>query len=139
MKATEDFAIIVNKERIRVPYKEGDSKEGLKFIQVKKNKEIPTEFISYILAKNLELVDVEYKDKRPILPKGLEINPPEEPKKMKIKRRKYTQDSLNTIYDEQGFSALKNIGKEFGVTDRSSRKLVVEILRAQEEKQRAGL
>ena len=139
MKATQDFRIIVNKARLRVPYKEGDSTKGLEFINVKKGHEIPSEFISDFIAKNLEYVDVLYKDKKPILPKELQPDAPEEPKEMKIKKRKYTQESLNTIYDEQGFSALKKVGEEFGVTDRSSRKLVVEILRAQEERQRAGL
>ena len=139
MKATQDFMIIVNKDRIRVPYKEGDSKTGLEFIPVKQGKEIPTEFISYIVMRNIELVDVEYKDMKPILPKNLQPPAPEEPKEMKIKRRKYTQDSLNAIYDEQGFSALKKVGEEFDVTDRKASRLIIEILRAQEERQRAGL
>ncbi len=139
MKATEDFVIILDKDKIRTPYKDGDPKKDLEFIAVKKGKEIPADFIASIVATNINLVEVQYKDKNPILPKELRPTPPEEPKEMKIKKRKYTQDSLNTVYDEQGFSALKKIGEEFNVTDRSSRKLIIEILRAQEERQREGL
>ncbi len=80
---------------------------------------------------------LEYKDMKPILPKEYE-RVVEMPKKMKIERRKYSQESLTILYGKEGFSALKKIGEEFGVTDRSSRKLIVEILRAQEERQRKG-
>jgi len=133
MKAAEDIVIIKNKEGIIVPYKSGDSKAGLTFKVIKKGSEIPYDILVRMVARNIEKVaDVKYLDKIPInLPKGLYSKP--EPEKMVIKRRKYSQDSLTGIYDEKGFSALKKIGEEFGVTDRSSRRLIVEILRAQEE------
>ena len=138
MKATKDFTIIL-REGIRVPYKEGDDKTNLKFIKIKKNQEIPNEHIRNIIERNLELVDVEYKDKKPILPK--EFSPEPKPiKKMKIEKRKYSQESLTKLYNEEGMSALKEVGKEFDplVTDRSYRRLIAEILRAQEERQRKG-
>ena len=138
LKATKDFVIILSKSGMRIPYKEGDDKKDLKFIKVQKGKDIPKEFAQQIVDRNLELLDLEYKEMKPVLPKEL-IRTIEEPKEMKIKKRKYSQDSLNTVYDEEGFSALKKIGEEFGVTDRSSRRLIVEILRAQEERQRTGL
>ncbi len=138
MKATKDFNIILNEGGVRVPYKEGDDKTNLKFIEVKKGGEIPDDFLKSIIETNIEIVDVEYKNKRPILPKEL-YNPPEKSKSMRINKRKYSQDGLNVTYNKEGFSALKKIGEEFGVTDRSARKLIGEILRAQEEKQRKGL
>ena len=142
MKAGEDLVIIRNKDGTTVPYKEGDSKDDLTFTTIKKGKEIPKEFLKRYVEHNIEKIgDVIYKDSFPInLPKDLEVPAPVA-KEMKIKKRKYSQDSLYEIYNdkEKGFSALKKIGEEFGVTDRSSRRLIVEILRAQEERQRAGL
>ena len=141
MKADEDLIIIRNKEGVIVPHKSGDSTKDLTFKTIKKGTEIPKEFLKRFVERNIEKIgDVEYVDKFPVnLPKELGIVPTPASKTMKIKKRKYTQDSLNGIYNEKGFSALKTIGKEFGVTDRSSRKIIVEILRAQEEKQRAGV
>ena len=137
LKATEDFVIVLSKTGMRIPYKEGDDKTDLKFIKVEKGKDVPKEHIQNIVDRNLELLDLEYKDKKPILPKEYERVIPVA-KEMKIKKRKYTQESLTVLYGKEGFSALKKIGEEFGVTDRSSRKLIVEILRAQEERQRKG-
>lgn len=139
MKAGEDLIIIRNKDGTIVPYKEGDPKNHLTFTKVPKGTQIPREFLKRFIERNLEKIgDVIYKDSYPInLPKDLEIVKPPTPKEMKIKKRKYSQDSLYEIYNDKGFSALKKIGEEFGVTDRSSRKLIVEILRAQEERQRA--
>ncbi len=139
MKAIEDFVIALNKDRVRVSYRVGVEYKDIEFIEVKKGKEIPEEFIKNIIEHSIQLVDVQYKNRVPILPKELQPEPKLISKKMEIKKRKYTQDSLTKIKNEQGFSALKEIGKEFGVTDRSSNRLIIEILREQEEKQRAGL
>lgn len=139
MKASEDFVIVLDKEGRRVPYKSGALKEGLKFIEVKKGTEIPKSHIKTIAEKNINLVaGIEYLDKVPQnLPEGVGI--PVVSKKLKIKKRQYSQESLTKIKNEEGFSALKEIGAKFGVTDRSSKRLITEILKAQEEKQRAGL
>ncbi len=141
MKAGEDLVIIKNKDGTIVPYKSGDSTKDLTFKTIKKDTEIPNEFLKRYVDRNIEKIsDVKYVDKFPInLPKGFEKTPEPASKVMKIKKRKYSQDSLNTVYDEKGFSALKKIGEEFNVTDRSSKRLIIEILRAQEERQRAGL
>ena len=40
MKAGEDLVIIRNEDGVTVPYKEGDSKEGLTFTIIEKGKEI---------------------------------------------------------------------------------------------------
>ncbi len=140
-KAGEDLVIITNKDDTIVPYKEGDSKEGLTFKTIKKGTDIPKDFLKRLIERNIEKIgDVEYVDKKPInLPKGLGIAISPTPKKMQIKRRKYSQDSLYEVYNNKGFSALKKIGEEFGVTDRSSRRLIVEILKVQEERQRDGV
>ena len=139
MKALDNLVIVLDKNGHRVPYKHGDSKAGLKFIEVKKGTEIPKAYLKDIAERNIELLaGIEYKDKVPQnLPEGVGI--PVVSKKLKIKKRQYTQESLTKIKNEKGFSALKEIGAKFGVTDRSSRRLITEILNAQEEKQRAGL
>ncbi len=139
MNATEDFTIAVNKDGFRVPYRVGVTYKNLTFIHVRKGNEIPTKFLKNIIEHNIELVDVKYKFRKPInLPNGMDISQPEISKTMKINRRKYSQESLTKLYNEKGFSALKEIGKEFGVTDRSYRRLINEILTAQETKQRTG-
>lgn len=142
-KAGEDLVIIMNKEGAIVPYKEGDPKTELTFTKIKKGETIPKEFLKRFVERNIEKIgDVEYKDKLPInLPKDLGIISKPVPKEMKIKKRKYSQESLTDIYEKDGFSALRKIGLEFDppVKDNSSRRIIVEILRAQEERQRAGL
>ena len=140
MIAGEELVIIQNKEGATVPYKDGDSKENLVFTVIKKGNEIPDEHLKRYIDHNIEKIgDVKYKDKKPInLPKGFGLPEPV-PREMKIKKRKYSQTSLNAIYGKDGFSALKKIGEEFGTTDRSARRLIVEILRIQEERQRAGI
>ena len=143
MKAGEDLTIRLDKKSgAIVPYKSRTPTDGLKFIVIKKGEDIPTKLLKRYIDRNLEKIgDVKYVDKRPInLPKDL-YAPPVVSTTMKIKRRKYTQDSLNEIYNEKGFSALKEIGREFDpiVKDNSSRRIIVEILKAQEERQRAGL
>ncbi len=140
MKASGDFVIVIDKDRHPVPYKDGDSKRGLKFIPVKKGEDIPKEFLKRIAQYNLHLVDgVIFKDKAPTnLPLELGLTPPEflkKPKKAKAKIE-YTKESLNQIYENKGFSALRKIGNTFGVKDRSSKRLIKEILKAQ--KQRNG-
>ncbi len=139
MKASEDFEIVIDKDGHRVPYKSGDSKAGLKFIKVKKDTEIPKDYLKEIAERNINLVaGVVYKYMVPQnLPEGVGISVVS--KTLKIKKRKYTQNSLTKIKNEQGFSALKKIGKDFGVTDRSSKRLITEILKVQEERQRKGL
>lgn len=140
MKSIEDFVIVIDKDGTRVPYRDGDSKEGLEFIQVKKGTEIPEKYLKEICEKNLHLVaGVEFKDMIPInLPEGIGISKPVLTE-FKVKKRKYSQESLTKIYNEKGFSALKEIGTEFGVKENSYKKLIPEILRIQEERQRAGL
>ncbi len=136
MKALQDFVIITNEGGTRITYKEGAPKKGLIFTQIKKGKEVPRRFLKDLVEKNLNLLDIIYVEKRPTnIPKDLGVVLPEPPKEMKIKKRKYSQDSLNIIFNEKGFSELKKIGQTFGVTDRSSRRLIVEILKAQEEQQ----
>ena len=141
MKAAEDIVMACHKkDKVIVPYKDGSSKKDLEFIEIKKGKDITDKYLGRFVNHNLELIaGVIYKDKVPTnLPKGL-WKPELTGKKLVIKRRKYSQESLTTVYNNKGFSALKKIGQEFGVTDRSSRRLIVEILKVQEERQRDGI
>ena len=141
MKAAEDIVITFHKiDKVIVPYKDGSSKKDLEFITIKKGKEIPDKYLERLARLNLELIaDVVYKDKVPInLPKGL-WKPELTGTKMVIKRRKYSQTSLTEIYNDKGFSGLKKIGLEFGVTDRSYKRLITEILAVQEERRRKGI
>ena len=141
MKAAEDIVIAQNKDDVIVPYKSGYPTKDLKITEIKKGEEIPKQFLKRFAERNLEwIADVKYINKVPVnLPTELELNLPEVSKTMKIEKRKYSQESLTKIKNEKGFSALKEIGKEFGVTDRSSKRLITEILREQEVKQRKGL
>ena len=139
MKAIQDFVLHVRADgaQNRIPFKEGDLTKNVKVINVLKGKEIPQKYLREIILKNPELADLQYSEKRPInIPKDLGIVLPEPSKKpMKILPRKYSQSSLNEIYNKEGFAALKKIGEQFDppVTDRSSRRIIVEILKAQEE------
>jgi len=140
-KAGEDLVIITNEDEEIVSYKEGDPHKHLTFTKIEKGHKIPKDYLKRLAERNLEKIgDVEYINKVPVnLPKGMGRVVSPVPKVMKIKARKYSQESLNVIYNEQGFSALKKIGEEFGVTDRSSKRLIVEILKVQEERQRDGI
>ncbi len=59
---------------------------------------------------------------------------PEHDKVMKITKRKYSYESLLELYEKEGIKSLKEIGAKFTppVTDRSGKKLINEILAAQE-------
>ena len=141
MKAAEDIELVFHKiDKVIVPYKDGSSKKDLEFIKIKKGTEIPDKYLERFVRYNLELIaGVIYKDQVPTnLPKGL-WKPELTSTKLVIKKRKYSQESLTTIYNNKGFSALKKIGEEFGVTDRSYRRLINEILTVQTERQRKGL
>jgi len=141
MKAAEDIVIVFHeKDKVVVPYKDGDSKKGLKFIKVKKGEAIPDEHLERIANTNLEkIAGIIYEDKFPTnLPKGI-YKPELTGTVLKIKKRKYTQESLTKVYNEKGFSELKKIGAEFGVTDRSKRRIITEILAVQEERHRKGI
>ena len=150
MKATEDILIVLNKEQnVRVPYKDGDSKKGLDISVIKKGQEIPDRYARQFAEKNLEYLDIKYKNKSPIFPEGFQVIEPPVSKKLKIKNRKFSQNSLTKIANEKGgLEKLKKIGKELGeklgvkkpeMTDRSRSKLVVELLKLQEQLQRKGL
>ena len=139
MKATQDFELAFDETGAKVSFRRGYPNKDLKIVKVKKGDEIPSNLLKGIVESNLGLVDVKYEFRRPVnLPKEV-YSPPEAPTTMKIKKRKYTQNSLTKIRNEGGFPALKKIGEEFGVTDRSSKRLITEILKAQEERQRKGL
>jgi len=141
MKAAEDIVMAFHKiDKVIVPYKDGSSTKDLEFITIKKGKDIPDKYLERFVRTNIELIaGVVFKDKVPInLPKGI-WKPELTGKVMKIKRRKYSQTSLTEIYNDKGFSELKKIGSEFGVTDRSYRRLITEILAVQEERQRNGI
>jgi len=141
MKAAENITIVIHdKDKNLVSYKDGDSKAGLTFTVIKKGEEIPSNLLRNLVERNIEKIgDIIYKDKRPTnLPKDFNVES-KTSTKMEIKKRKYSQNSLTKIYNDKGFSALKKIGEEFGVTDRSYRRLINEILTVQEERQRKGL
>ena len=141
MKAAEDLVIVLDtKQKVIVPYRDGDSKKDLEFIKIAKGKEIPDKYLERFVRCNIEKIEgVVFKEGVPTnLPKGL-WKPELFPTKFKIKRRKYSQESLTVLYNEKGFSALKTIGSEFNVTDRSYKRLITEILAVQDERQRKGL
>lgn len=139
MKSLDNFTIVLRRG-LPIPYKDGDSKKDVEFVKVKKGEDIPKKILKLVIERNLIYVDVKYINKVPQgLPTDIGLSLPEVSKELKIKPRKYTQNSLTKVYNDNGFSALKKIGEEFGTTDRSYRRLIVEILKLQEERQRKGL
>lgn len=138
MKAIQDFILYIDDNGQRTSYKEGESKKVKKLI-IRKGVEIPKDYIKEIVEKNLEYVDVQYINKVPQLPKDLAPPPKPVVKDFKIKKREHSMESLTKLYDEKGFSALRDIGDKFNVKGRSKHGLITDILNAQEEKQRKGL
>ena len=53
------------------------------------------------------------------------------PTNVKPAEKVYTADALQAIYKKDGMKGLKKVGDEFNVTDRSSKKLIKEIITAQ--------
>ena len=141
MKASQEFTMFIDKHGQRASYKEGDDMKDLKRVVIKKGQEVPPAYVKELIEGNLDLLDVVYVNKVPQLPKEWDkvIKKKPVPRTLKIKKREYSQESLTVIYNKKSFAALRIIGDRFGVKDRSSRKLITEILKAQEEKQRAGL
>lgn len=131
MKAKQDFVIYVDSGNVPVPYKSGEDKKGIKAITVKKGKDIPKEIEEYILHTNRDFIDrsseipKELKDKTP---------PPI------VRERKYSEEYLYKVYEKKGLTGLKEIGEKFNpsITDRSHRRLINEILAAQNRIRRTG-
>lgn len=129
MKARQDFEIVINSAGKRISYREGEDPKPNKIIKIKVGDLVPEAYIHDLLMYNPELLEVEFENGRHKLS--------EQQKKkygfadVKIKpevKKLYTQEGLLKLRKGKGFKALKKIGKLFGVTDRSTTKLIKEIL-----------
>ena len=131
MKSSQKFTMYIDSNGVPGSHKSGEPLKGLKEVKVLKGQEIPKEIEAHVFMFNKEFIKLGEK-------------PPEEIKDKKappiIPKRKYTEDSLYKVYDKDGMSGLKEIGKTFDppVTDRSKNKLITEILAAQERIRRTG-
>ena len=107
----------------------------------------PESELGRLLRYNWEKLDLEYKDGWPVLSKEVQkkYNLTYPPKnvltKQKIKGRKYSQDSLTVKLNKLGSKEFKEWAeKTFGEDEidrrESAKKIIVEILRLQEEKRR---
>ncbi|MHA1827946.1 MAG: hypothetical protein ACTSX6_04780 [Candidatus Heimdallarchaeaceae archaeon] len=137
MKAKQDFVIHVTKDTgDPISYKEGEPMTNIKKIVVKKGDEVPEDILQNIYLFNRDFLEIQYKDGVPVLPKELQDkkSPPLIPK------RKYSMESLHKVYEKKGLQGLKEIGAKFDppITDRSHKRLISEILTAQEKIQREG-
>lgn len=136
MKAKQDFVYFVNEKNIPTPFKSGEDNKGIREIKIRKGEEIPKEIESDILMFNKELIDLEYKEGKPVVPEELKNikSPP------LLEKRKYDREGLIKTYNEKGMKGLKEIGESFNppITDKSKDKLITEILTAQERIRRTG-
>ncbi len=107
----------------------------------------PESELGRLLRYNWEKLDLEYKDGWPILSKEIQKKynltyPPQNViTKQKITGRKYSQDSLTVKLNKLGSKEFKEWAeKTFGEDEidrrESAKKIIVEILRSQEEKRR---
>ena len=130
VKARQDFTLYLDKSGNPLSYKEGDPLGEARKVSVKKGKEVPSEVLNLVFYNIPDYLDLKYKNNDIVISKELEVELKKIPKKSK-KQEKYTKESLLEVLDKKGFKALKLIGKKFNVTDRSSRRLIQEILNAQ--------
>ncbi len=130
IKARQDFVMYLDKSGNPLPYKEGDPLGEARKVSVKKGNEVPSEILNIVFYNIPDYLDLEYKNNNIIVSKELKLKLEKKPKVSK-KQEKYTEESLLEILDKKGFKALKLIGKKFNVTDRSSKRLIREILKAQ--------
>ena len=130
VKARQNFVMYLDKSGNPLPYKEGDPLGEARKVSVKKGNEVPSEILNIVFYNIPDYLDLEYKNNNIIVSKELKLKLEKKPKVSK-KQEKYTEESLLEILDKKGFKALKLIGKKFNVTDRSSKRLIREILKAQ--------
>ena len=133
VKARQDFVLYLDKSGNPLPHKEGEPLGEARKVLVKRGKEVPSEVLKLVFNNIPDYLDLKYKNNNilttPEIEKALEEKPSKVPKKSEPK--KYTKESLLEVLAKKGFKALKLIGKKFNVTDRSSKRLIREILKAQ--------
>lgn len=137
MKAAQDFVIHVNSNGDMIGYKSGEEPKPDKTINIKKGDIIPDDYVKEFLMFNREYLDIDYVDGHPKLTE-------KEKEKYDTKKPEplvgniYTQEELIKIKNKEGLEGLKKIGTKFGVTDRSKKNLITEILEAQDKSRREG-
>ncbi len=128
VKARQDFVLYLDKSGNPLPHKEGEPLGEARKVLVKRGKEVPSEVLKLVFNNIPDYLDLKYKNNNilttPEIEKALEEKPSKVPKK-------YTKESLLEVLAKKGFKVLKLIGKKFNVTDRSSKRLIQEILNAQ--------
>ena len=130
VKARQDFTLYLDKSGNPLSYKEGEPLGEARKVSVKRGKEVPSEVLKLVFNNIPDYLDLKYKNNDIVISKELEIELKKVPKVSK-KQEKYTKESLLEVLAKKGFKALKLIGKKFNVTDRSSKRLIKEILNAQ--------
>ncbi len=150
MKARQDFELYIDKVTNNITsYKAGDSKKNVRELKFKIGDEIPNDHIKDLLLFLPDYVEVEYKNgnyrslPNMILPEkvktiiGPKIEKPKRPKVESRIKKRYTMEELTQILNKKGLNGLKEVAKQFQdekgnpLTDRSSRRLIAEILKAQ--------
>ena len=137
VKARQDFELYLDKSGNPRSYKEGEPLGETIKVSVKKGEDVPSEVLNLVFNNIPDYLDLKYKNNDIVISKELKLELEKKhkiPKKLKLepkKQEKYTKESVLEILDKKGFKALKLIGKKFNVTDRSSKRLIQEILDAQ--------
>lgn len=138
MKAKQQFVVYLDKEGNPTSYYSGEPKEVTKK-EFKVNDEVPDALVADLLKSNPDYLQVEYKagqfdlTEEELVKFNMKSGKIERPP---IVEPRYSQENLTKIFNEKGLKGLKEIGDKFGVTDRSSKNLIMEILKAQEKHRR---
>ena len=143
MRAKQNFTVYVDSNKNMIPHSCTDSIEGKTKIDVKIGDEVPDFLVAEFLKSNPDYLQVEYEAGQLKLTDEELVKYNLKSRKIErepfIKPRKYSQDSLTKILNKDGKDALAKIMKEeFGIEVKPSKKLLVEILRLQEQRRRGG-
>ena len=138
MKAKQNFVVYLDNQGNMTSYYSGEQKEVTK-LSFKIEEEVPDNLAADLLKTNPDFLQVEYEGGQfkltdeELVKFNLKSGKIERPA---IVEPRYSQENLTKIFNEKGMKGLKEIGNNFGVTDSSSKNLIMEILRAQEEYRR---
>ena len=138
MKAKQDFVVYLDTNGNMTSYYSGEAKQVTKK-EFKKGKEVDDALVGDLIKTNPDYLEVEYKagqfdlTNEELVKYGLKSAKIERPP---IVEARYSQENLTRILNEKGIEGLRKIGDKFGVKDRSSKNLIMEILKEQEKQRR---
>lgn len=138
MKAKQHFVVYLDSDGNMTSYYSGEAKKVTKK-EFKVNDEVDDVLTADLLKRNPDFLQVEYEagqfklTEEELVKYNMKSGKIERPP---LVEPRYSQENLTRIFNEKGMKGLKEIGAEFGVTDSSSKNLIMEILREQEKHRR---